>query len=267
MLEIHITTRYVHSQVKDSDGSTIGVYRSVRYPPTIRSTGSRLEIVFDSGTRDVGNNKLGKGFLAYYESIATIPDFSTMAISLTGRYNPQAVALLMSPLLNITDDDKCLKFVYSMRSNFRLKITSHTATVTLVNWAVDGGRAFHRAVIGLRQGVYKIIWETTDLRWSLGKGNSPHVRYRATVKEISILPAKCQIVGRCYHLLVIKIVAINFALSVSSMLCIALIALGMPHPHLIIVSWHMGSELQRLWEDRYHQYQTMNNRRQSSITE
>ena len=173
----------------------------------------------------------------------------------------------MSPLLNITDDDECLKFVYSMRSNFRVKITSHTTTVTLVNRAVDGGRAFHRAVIGLPQGVYKIVWETTDLRRSLGKGNSPHVRYRATVKEFSIHPAKCQIVGRCYHLLVIKIVAINFALFVSSMLYIALIALGMPHPHLIIGSWHMGFELQRLWEDQYHQYQTTNNRRQSSFTE
>ena len=124
-----------------------------------------------------------------------------MAASLTGlQHYPQAVAFLSSPLLNVSYASHCMTFSYTLRSNLRVKITSHSRTVTLINWGVDGGRAFHRAAIDLPRGIYKIIWETTDLREHLSNGDSPHNHYRAIVTEIEIHPMDCHFVGRFHQL-------------------------------------------------------------------
>ena len=212
------TTKDTFFQIRDSNGSTIGVFRGERYPPTVRSTRNRLVIFFESGTAGVerGSSKLGKGFLAYYKTIVPGPEFGViMVASLTGiQYYPQAVAFLSSPLLDVSGDGNCLSFRYSLRSNFRVKITSHRRSITLLDWGVDGGRAFHRAAIDLPQGIYKIIWETTDSREFLGFKNSPHSLYRATVKDIIIHPATCQIVGRLCRLLFIATGLQGFIISV-----------------------------------------------------
>ena len=192
------------------------MFRGGRSPPTIRSTGNRLQILFESGTADARNgaSKLGKGFLVYYKAITPGPETDvTMAASLTGRqYYPKAIAFLSSPLFNVSDDNNCLTFRYSLRSNLRVKITSHSRRATLMDWAVDGGRAFHRTAIDLPQGIYKIIWETTDSREYLGDNKSPHNLYRATVKDANIYPMKCHNVGRLCCLLFIVMTAIDNAL-------------------------------------------------------
>ena len=151
-------------------------------------------------TKDQNGSRIG--FLAYYESITPIRVSDViMAASLAGpEHYLQAVAFLSSPVMNVSDNRNCLTFVYTLRSNLRLKITSHGSTITLINWGVDGGRAFHRAALDLPQGIYKIIWETTHLRGHLSSGTSPHHRYSAIVREVDIHPMKCQALGRSCQL-------------------------------------------------------------------
>ena len=119
-----------------------------------------------------------------------------MAAFRNGAYYSEAVAFLISTVLNVPTGGYCLSFSYSMRSNLRVKITSNRHTTTLANWAVDGGRAYHHTNLPLPKGIYKIIWETTDGRMVLGESGSPYHRYLVTVDEIHIHPYDCLEIGR-----------------------------------------------------------------------
>ena len=191
---------YYCSQVWDPHQRQPSYYQINDEPPTVTSTRNRLLIAYynygNGFSEDQSRRRIG--FVAYYESMSSIRvSDAIMAASLTGHeHYPQAVAFFSSPLINASGDSNCLTFVYTLRSNLRVKITSHIRTITLINWNVDGGRAFHRATLNMPKGIYKIIWETTHLREHGSSGNSPHHRYRATVKEIVIHPMRCQIVGR-----------------------------------------------------------------------
>ena len=198
------------SQVIDyfHDGRS-DIYRGNHKPPIILSIGNKLQMLYRNSPHGVSINQSSPrmGFVAYYKSIVSIPISNIMmAASLSGtQYYAQAIAYLSSLLLNISDDSNCLTFTYTLRSNLRVKITSHSRTGTLINWNVDGGRAFHRAAIDLPKGVYKIIWETTYMMEYLVSSNSTHNRYRAIVKGIKIHPVRCQIAGRFYRLLTIVV--------------------------------------------------------------
>ena len=181
---------YLLFQIFDTDGSQLGgAYCGYNHPTTIRSTGNRLQIKFRSGT---GTN--GVGFVAYYEITEAIPvpGGILMAASLTGSLNNRnAMAFLLSPLVEVSETGSCLTFKYSLRSNLIVKRTNQAATDTMVVWGVDGGRAFHRAALDLPQGLYKLIWETTDLRTYLGKSSSAFERYRVSIAEINIYRINC----------------------------------------------------------------------------
>ena len=178
-------------QIWQNDGSTKGPYCSAHYPPTVRSIGNLLKIKYITVLAGTIT-----GFVAYYESIGPVPNGITfMAASRRSAYHSKAIAFLSLQLVDVPVGRHCLKFSYSMRSNLRVLITSHRNTITLANWMVDGGRASHHAALDLPQGIYKIIWETTDSRGNLGE--TPYNRYLATVDDINIHSRKCLDIGRC----------------------------------------------------------------------
>ena len=170
----------------------IGRYCFDNYPPSVQSISNRLEIKYAS--------RVGgwvTGFVAYYESLGPAPNGITfMAAFRGGAYYSEAVVFLISTILDIPRGGYCLTFSYSMRSNLRVRITSHSYTTTLANWIVDGGRAFHHADLPLPEGMYKIIWETVDGRKDLGKPETPYHRYLVTVNEMHIHPNQCLDIGR-----------------------------------------------------------------------
>ena len=169
-----------------------GKYCSAVYPPTIESVDNSLLIKYITAV------KAGfvTGFVAYYESLGPVPyDITSMAAFRRGAHYSKAVAFLMSPLLDVQTDKHCLTFFYSMRSNLRTIISSHANSVTLANWVVDGGRAFHRAALPLPQGTYKLIWETTDGRRDVGEYGTPYNRNLVTVDQIRIHALGCIEIG------------------------------------------------------------------------
>ena len=171
-----------------------GPYCNADYPPTLQSIGNRFKITHTNYLPG-----LSSGFVAYYESLGPVPSDATFrAASLMGTYYSKAIAFLKSPMVDVTAKKHCLTFSYSMRSNLRVKATFHRLTITLANWIVDGGRAFHRAVLDLPQGVYKIIWETTNSREDTTGVQSPYNRHHVTVDEIFILPHDCRDIGMLY---------------------------------------------------------------------
>ena len=169
-----------------------GPYCHATYPPPLQSISNSLDIKYIS--------RIGgyyKGFVAYYESLGPVPnDISLFAVSRGGTYYSEAVTFLMSPLVDISEGAHCLSFSYGMRSNLRVKITTRDITVTLTNWVVDGGRSFHHAALPLPQGMYKIIWETTDGRKDIGESGTPYHRYLVTVYDINIHYHECHNNGR-----------------------------------------------------------------------
>ena len=180
-------------QIIEKDGSTKGRYCRSEYPPTIQSNSNLLLVKYTNKHRQAKPT----GFIAYYKTVRPIPDeVLFMAASLTGAYYADAVAFLISPLLDIPMDGYCLTFSYSMRSNLRVKVTSKKHTTTLANWIVDGGRAFHRAALVLPHGIYKLIWETTDARRDFAIPQTPYNRYPATVDQISIHSINCLDIGK-----------------------------------------------------------------------
>ena len=122
-------------------------------------------------------------------------DITLMAASRLGAQYSKAVAFLISPLVDIQTSGYCVTFPYSLRSNLKVKITSNSYTATLANWIVDGGRAFHHAALDLPQGIYKIIWETTDNRKDFVTSETPYNRYLVTVDDITIHTHECFDVG------------------------------------------------------------------------
>ena len=150
-------------------------------------------------------------FIAYYESLVPIVrDLTVMAASRTGTYYSKSAAFLISPLVDIPAGGYCLTFSYSMRSKLAVKITSHRQTTTLANWIVDGGRAFHRAVLDLPLGIYKLIWETRDGRRNIGGSGTPYTRYIASVGAIFIHPMKCLDIGRFIILMITVVMCVQY---------------------------------------------------------
>ena len=184
-------------QIWEQDSIVKGPYCKINHPPAYRSISNRLDIKYIYEIRNTVT-----GFIAYYETIGPIPNHITsiMAASRRGFYHSEAITFLISPLMYIPEGGYCLTFLYSMRSNLRVKATSHKNTATLVNWVVDGGRAFHRAVLPLPYGHYKLIWETTDGRKVWAKHQTPYNRYFVTVDDINIHPLRCLDMGRFYSL-------------------------------------------------------------------
>ena len=180
-------------QIWEKDGSKKGHYCHAKYPPTLQSTGNGFDIkyIYEQGYRVTG-------FVAYYESVGPIPSDITfmMAASRKGPYYAEAVAFLLSPLIDVPNGGHCLTFSYSMRSNLRVKVTSHKNTVMLANWVVDGDRAFHRAALALPHGKYKLIWEITDSREDFAEPATPYNRYLATVDNINIHNNRCFDIGK-----------------------------------------------------------------------
>ena len=169
-----------------------GPYCHDNYPPSLQSLSNILEIKYAS-TRNGSSN----GFIAYYESLGPAPnDIMLFAASRGSTYYSEAVTFLMSPLVNIPVGGYCLSFSYSMRSNLRVKVTTQQYTATLSNWVVDGGRSFHHAVLPLPQGMYKILWETTDTRKDVGDSGTPYHRYLVTAFGISIHHRECRTIGK-----------------------------------------------------------------------
>ena len=188
-------------QIKDGVAPALGPYCPGALPPGIRTSSNHVVIVFISG-----RPAPGRGFVAYYEALGSIQNPGAfMGASLIGmQVYPEATAFLSSPLVNIQFGGACLIFYYSVRSNLRVRITRQSHTHTLVNWGVDGGRAFHRANLDLPDGIYKIIWETIELRTVAGRLQSPHNRYRASVSNIAIHPVECHAIGKCSRMLLIS---------------------------------------------------------------